>query len=85
MIFCAISLLIAILASLTFTMMFPAIAVMTVTDPPATNPRFSKCFFTSGVPPTLLIMFSTPISASVNGIFLPPLFNSADQRQRTEF
>lgn len=46
-IFCAISLLIATRASLTFTITLPAMVVMTVTVPPATKPRFSRCFLTS--------------------------------------
>ena len=53
MILRAISSLIATRASLTLTMTLPFREETTVTVPPATKPRSSRCFFTSGEPPTL--------------------------------
>ena len=73
----AISLLMAILASLTLTMTLPPMVEMTVTVPPATMPRSSRCFFTSGLPPTFRIMFSSPASVRVSGIiYIPPYLSS---------
>ena len=41
---------------------------MTVTPPPTTKPRFSRCFFTSGLPPIFLMVFGSPTVANDNGI-----------------
>ena len=48
-----ISSLMATRDSFTLTMTLPFSDVMTVTVPPTTKPRFSRCFFTSGLPPIL--------------------------------
>ena len=49
MILRAISSLMATRDSFTLTMMLPPRADTTVMDPPAVNPRSSRCFFTSGI------------------------------------
>ena len=60
MILRAISSLMATRDSFTLTITFPFRDVMTVAVPPTTKPRFSRCFFTSGLPPILLITDSSP-------------------------
>ena len=64
----AISSLIATRDSLTFTITFPPSAFTTVTLPPTTKPRSSRCFLISGLPPIFFIVFSSPIPANINGI-----------------
>ena len=41
---------------------------------PATNPRFSRKRFVSSFPPTLRMVFVSPIEAIVKGIFFTPFF-----------
>ena len=73
MILRAISSLMATRDSFTLTMMLPPRADTTVMDPPAVNPKSSRCYFTSGFPLTLRIMYSSPIFASASGIItIPP-------------
>lgn len=43
-------------------------ALTTVTAPPTTKPRFSRCVLTSCFPLIFLIMFSSPVPANVSGI-----------------
>ena len=76
MIFCAISRLIAIRDSFTFTMTFPPMVLITVTALPTTNPRFSKWARTCGFPPIFRIILSSPTPASVSGIIVSPSFKA---------
>ena len=71
MIFRASSSLMATLDSLTRTITLPFSVVITVTLPPTTNPRFSRCFFTSALPPIFFTVFSSPTAARLNGIIVP--------------
>ena len=47
------------------------IELTTVTTAPDTNPKFCRCARTSAFPPIRLIIFSSPITASVSGIAIP--------------
>ena len=58
------------LAAVNITIRFPLISETTRTVPPTTKPRSSRCFFISGLPPTLRMMFSSPTSASKSGIIV---------------
>ena len=74
MIFPAISRLIATRDSLIFTMRFPLMVLITVTAPPATKPRSSRCFLSSSLPPTRRMTVSSPGFAYTRGIMqVPPL------------
>ena len=50
-------------------------AVMSFAVLPTTNPKFSRCFFTSGFPPIFWMVSSSPTLAKVKGIIrIPPVF-----------
>ena len=75
MIFRAISSLMATRVSLTWTMTLPLSAVMSFAVLPTTNPKFYRCFFTSGFPPIFWMVSSSPTLAKVKGIIrIPPVF-----------
>jgi flavorubredoxin len=67
-IFRAISSLIAMREFLTFIMALPSSLLTMFILPPGTTPRFSRCLFTSGLPPTLFMVFSLPTTAKLRGI-----------------
>ncbi len=78
----AISSLIATRVSFTFTIRLPASVFTIVTVPPTTNPRFSRCCFTSGEPPIFLIIFCSPAFASARGIILLFPFSAVGMIQK---
>ena len=87
MIFRAISSLMATRASFTLTITFPASG----DDGDAAayhKARFSRCFFTSGLPPIFLMVFGSPTVANDNGIIgslrSPKILVIANQLEKKE-